>query len=220
MVTSIVPRNHSLDATPMNMFHLPPLVPGTSGLALPKAEAIAVLCVAPAETTAHNANWGQELTLYPGVPHLALAPDDTYPNQVFSRDYLVESIADPRHPLAVVLREFWASRGYGEDDLRSAWHKYLATFTTPPAWLEMVRTAMANGSLFFHAKKAQPVIVRGVVDLRFMTSEGPTLVEHGSVLVEHPDDCTNQWLIRHEKFAQRYNWVEAPSGGLLIPDVN
>ncbi|HEU4715336.1 MAG TPA: hypothetical protein VFS14_00715 [Candidatus Saccharimonadales bacterium] len=216
---TIIPRNQSLSATPFNMFHLPPMVPGTNGMALPKADTVSVLCIAPGGATTHNDNWGQELTLHPGDPHLALAPDDTYPNQVFHRDYVPVEPA-PDHRLAAVLRDFWQQRGYAEEDLRDAWRRYLERFSTPPRWAELVRAQVEAGEVFFLARKEQPVLVRGVVDLRFMTSEGPTRLEHGSVLVEHPDDATNQWLLRADKFAGRYNWVEEPASGLLIPEVD
>ena len=83
--------------------------------------------------------------------------------------------------------------------------------------VKAVRQAVESGSLFFEAKKDREAIVRGVVDLRITTSEGPTTLEHGSVLLQHPDDPSNQWLARAEKFAGRYEWVRMPKSGLLIP---
>jgi len=218
MVETIIPYNQSLQATPYTMFHLPPFVPGTDGVAAPKPEATATLCVAPGDATTYNPNWQQELTLHPGVPHLALAANDTYPNQAFGRDYTVTGPVGRRDPLAKVLKDFWSSRGYGNDELRAAWLGYLDTFSKPLPWMAQVRAQVMSGQYFFNAKKERPIVVRGVVDLRFTTSEGPTLVEHGSVLVEHWDDPTNQWLIRAGNFAKRYDWVKAPSSGLLIPD--
>lgn len=220
MVTTIVPHNQSLKVTPYSVYHPPAFVPGTTnGVAQPKPTATAILCIAPAEATTYNPNWEQELTLHPGDPHLALAPNDTYPNQVFHRDYVVKDGAQD-HPLAATLRKFWRDRGYSEKDLRQAWNKYLKRFKKPPKWAGQVRSLLAEGVVFFVARKEQAVVVRGVVDLRFMTSEGPTLLEHGAVLVQHPDDATNQWLVRAEKFAQRYDWQQSPRSGLLIPTVD
>lgn len=219
-VTSIVAYNQSLAATPWNMFSLPPLVPGTAGLALPKADTTAVMCIAPGEATTYNKNWGQQLTLHPGNPHLALAKDDTYPNQVFSQDYVVVEAMEEAHPLAQVLLSFWHDRNCGRSHLQQAWRNYLSTFGKKrPKWVDRVKAQVEAGHLFFLARKEQQAIIRGVIDLRFQTSEGPTLAEHGSVLVEHPDDPTNQWLIRPDKFTKRYDWVREPSSGLLIPDV-
>jgi hypothetical protein len=221
LVTSIIARNQSLSATPFSMFHLPPLVPGTDGIAIPKPGTTAVLCIAPGSATTYNESWGQEFTLNPGDPHLAIASDDTYPNQIFNRDYVVIGAVTSSNTLGEVLREFWVTRGFGEDDFREAWLRYLAKFSEPlPPWLTTVRQLVSQDKYFFLAKKEQPAIVRGVVDLRILTSEGPTRVEHGSVLLEHPDDPTNQWLARAEKFAQRYDWVRAPTNGLFIPNTN
>lgn len=220
MARTIIPHNQSLKATPYSAYHPPTVVPGTAnGVALPKPEATAVLCIAPAEATTYNPNWEQELTLHPGDPHLALAPDDTYPNQVFHRDYIVKGVAWD-NPLAATLRRFWRERGYSEEDLRRAWSDYLQRFKKPPKWVVQVRPLVAEGEVFFVARKEQAVVVHGVVDLRFMTSEGPTLLEHGAVLVQHPDDPSNQWLVRAEQFARRYEWQQSPRSGLVIPTVD
>lgn len=217
MVTSIVPHNQALASTPFDLFHQPPLVPGTAGIALPKPGANAVLCIAPGNAIAPNDTDGQELTLNTGVPHLALSTTDTYPNQVFHRDYVIVDAVAPTNPLANTLREFWEAQGFNTDALRTAWLHYLAAFQKQPKWLEFVKGKVLAGDYFFLGKKEQPALVRGVIDLRLMTSEGPVLAEHGSVVAEHPDDPTNQWLIGYERFSQRYNWVKEPSSGLLIP---
>lgn len=219
MTTSIVPRNQALDTTPYTIFHPPPLVPGTNGVAVPKPGANAVLCIAPSEATTHNMHWGQTLNLHTGEPHLAISPDDTYPNQVFLRDYAIKASVANDHPLARTLAEFWDTRGFGPAQLLAVWSDYLKRFKKPPSWVKMVRRELAQGRVFFFAEKTQPIIVRGVVDLRFMTSEGPTRLEHGAILAEHPDDRTNQWLLRAEKFAKRYEWAKQPKSGLLIPTV-
>lgn len=218
MVSTIIPRNQVLATTPYSAYHLPPLVPGTEGIAKPKPTARAVVCVAPGSAKATNRYWEQELDLHHGDPHQAIAADDTYPNQVFARDYTVKAPVTLDDPLAVVLRDFWAARGFNESTLRDAWFYYLNTFKKrKPPWWKTVRQAVHDGSLFFEARKDREAIVRGVVDLRITTSEGPTTVEHGSVLLQHPDDPSNQWLARAEKFANRYDWVRTPKSGLLIP---
>lgn len=222
MTTSIILHNQALRTTPYNIFHLPPLVPGTNGVATPKPGADAVLCIAPGAATTYNEAWGQDLTLNPGDPHLAIASDDTYPNQVFHRDYVIKHGVTMSDPLARVLVQFWKERGFTLEHLTTAWPTYLGRLKKlkkPPSWMRIVEKELAKGSVFFFVKKEQPVIVRGVVDLRFTTSEGPTQLEHGAVLVQHPEDETNQWLIRAKKFAARYDWVKQPKSGLLIPTV-
>jgi|GEM_PF-3573319 len=218
MPTTIIPRNQILNTTPYSPYHLPPLVPGTAGTAQPKPTARAVTCIAPGDAKAHNRHWQQELDIHRGDPHQAIAADDTYPNQVFARDYTVYGAVTLSDPLAVTLKEFWLSRGFDETALKEAWRAYLATFKKrKPPWWKRVSQAVDGGAVFFEAKKDREVIVMGVVDLRITTSEGPTTLEHGSVLLQHPDDASNQWLARAEKFAERYEWARAPKSGLLIP---
>lgn len=220
MVTTIIPRNQALVATPYSMFNPPPLVPGTDGVAVPKENTTAVLCIAPGAATTYNELWGQELTLHAGDPHLALSSDDTYPNQIFHRDYSVLTGLDSDHELARVLVEFWQSRGFELGSLRQAWFDYLDQLTKPMKWSSLVRSELAAGRAFFLARKEEPVQVLGVVDTRLMTSEGPTQVRHGSVLVRHPDDPTNVWLQDAKVFARRYVWIKDPASGLLIPETN
>ena len=220
MVATIVPHNQVLKTTPYSPYHLPPLVPGTAGTALPKPSARAVVCIAPGNATATNRHWQQELDLHRGDPHQAIAVDDTYPNQVFARDYSVHGAVAPSEPLAAALMKFWGTRGFDEATLREAWLRYLDTFKKrKPPWWKRVRQAVEKGSVFFEAKKDREVVVMGVVDLRITTSEGPTTLEHGSVLLQHPDDPSNQWLARADKFAARYDWAKSPRSGLLIPQV-
>jgi hypothetical protein len=83
--------------------------------------------------------------------------------------------------------------------------------------VERVRADVNRGHLFFVAEKTQAVIVRGVVNLGFMTSEGMTRLEDGMVVVTHPDDPGNVWAIRGEKFAQRYTMAKLRSG-LIVPE--
>lgn len=220
MATSIIPRNQVLKVTPYSPYHLPPLVPGTAGKATPKPDARAVVCIAPGTTKAVNRHWQQELDIHTGDPHQAIAADDTYPNQAFARDYTVYSPVDVSDPLATTLRDFWTSRGHTEKAMRDAWLRYLDTFKRrKPPWWKRCRQAVERGSVFFEAKKDREVIVMGVVDLRITTSEGPTTLEHGSVLLQHPDDPSNQWLARADKFAARYDWTQSPRSGLIIPQV-
>ena len=217
---TIIPRNQALKATPFSPYHLPPLVPGTAGRAVPKPDARSVVCIAPGTTKAVNRHWQQELDIHVGDPHQAIAADDSYPNQVFARDYSVYGAVDTSDPLAAALRDFWTSRGHNEAALKGAWLSYLGRFKSrKPPWWTTVRQAVEHGSVFFDAKKDREVIVMGVVDLRITTSEGPTTLEHGSVLLQHPDDPSNQWLARAEKFAARYDWSQSPRSGLLIPQV-
>lgn len=217
-MASILRANEAL-VPPFSLFHLPPFVPGSSGVALPKPGADTIVCIAPGEGKTYNDNWKQELTLHRGDPHAALAPDDHYPNQVLARDCRVVPGLDQNEPRARALREFWAGLGFGDDDFRTAWLEYLDTFDPKqhPKWVDEVRAAVGRGELFFTAKKEQPVRVLGRVDLRFQTSEGATGLEDGMVIVVHPDDPTNTWALRGEKFDQRYNWVDLPSG-LTVPD--
>jgi hypothetical protein len=218
MATTIIPRNQVLKVTPYSPYHLPPLVPGTAGMAQPKASARAVVCIAPGNAKAHNPHWQQELDIHSGDPHQAIARDDTYPNQAFARDYTVYAAVAASDPLALVLKDFWMSRGFNEQTLKEAWLTYLGGFRKrKPPWWRRVRQSVEGGAVFFEAKKDREVVVMGVVDLRITTSEGPTTLEHGSVLLQHPDDASNQWLARAEKFAERYNWTRSPKNGLLIP---
>ena len=134
-VSTIILRNQVLKATPFSAYHLPPLVPGTDGIAKPKPTARAVVCIAPGTTKATNRYWEQELDLHRGDPHQAIATDDTYPNQVFARDYTVKAPVALDDPLAVVLRDFWAARSYSETALRDAWFFYLSSFKKrKPPW--------------------------------------------------------------------------------------
>jgi hypothetical protein len=178
------------------------------------------VCIAPGNTKAINRHWQQELDIHRGDPHQAIASDDTYPNQVFARDYTVYGEVAASDPLAAALKKFWVSRGFNEVALKGAWLTYLDSFKKrKPPWWKRVRQCVEKGAVFFEAKKDREVIVMGVVDLRITTSEGPTTLEHGSVLLQHPDDPSNQWLARAEKFAARYDWVQSPKSGLVIPQV-
>lgn len=203
---------------PFSLFHLPPLVPGTEGIGLPKPGTDAVVCIAPGHATTYNENWGKDLVLERGFPHAALAPDDHYPNQMFERDYGLAHAVSADDPRAMALAAFWHDHGYDNMALRSAWSEYLDSFdeNRRPKWWADVRMQVEKGELFFLGKREQPVRVLGFLDLRLQTSEGPVIATHGSVLVVHPDDPTNTWLIDSEKFARRYNWVAMPSG-LVAP---
>src|SRR5688572_17342134 len=198
---------------PYSLINPPPFEPGSSGVGVPLPGADAVVCIAPGPATTYNPNWGQELALARGYPHVALAADDHYPNQVLARDCVVVQGVPAGDPRAVALSEFWAKHGYGLPELQGAWAEYLVQFDEErkPKWVDAVAAAVARGTVFFLALKEQPVIVLGRVDLRFQTSEGPTQLEHGMVVVVHPDDPTNVWALRPEKFDQRYNWMRVPS---------
>lgn len=217
-VATILADNQAL-VPPHSLAHLPAFVPGSDGIALPKPGADTIVCIAPGEAKTYNANWQQELTLHRGDPHVALAADDHYPNQVLARDCRLVTGLDQNDPRAQALLAFWTEAGYSQDDIKSAWLEYLATFNPRkrPKWVDEVGAAVATGEIFFTAKKEQPVIVKGIVDLRYQTSEGPTTLEHGMAIVVHPDDPTNTWAIRAEQFEKRYNWVEMPSG-LVTPE--
>lgn len=217
-MAAILAQNQAL-VPPFSLFHEPPYVPGSGGVALPRPDADTVVCIAPGDATTRNKNWGQELTLRRGDPHVALAPDDHYPNQVLARDNKLVGPLDKHDPRAQTLLDFWVQAGFTREDIQSAWQEYLETFDKRrrPEWVPQVRYAVSQGQVFFLAKKTQPVLVRGIVDLRFQTSEGPTGLEHGTHIVTHPDDPTNTWALRPEKFEERYNWVDLPNG-LVLPE--
>lgn len=214
--------HNQADVTGFNKIHLPPIVPFTQGVAYPKDEATAVLCIAPGEAIAPNEREGQDLNLHFGDPHLAIDSDplDTYPNQVFSRDYSVVRAVGYDDSLARVLREFWASQGFDKVNLRQAWLEYLKRFREDrrPSWFDLVWTEVQKGEVFFFAKKDQPVMVAGIVDMRFQTSEGPKELKTGDAVVYQISENGSQdwWVIGAKKLAERYDYVPMPSG-LLVP---
>lgn len=138
-----------------------------------------VYCIAPGTAQTYNENWGQTLDLNPGDPHLAVESDDHYPNVKFEDDYEVgDAIGPDDDSRAAALRDFWAERGYEID-------------------------------AFYRATKTQPAIVLGVVasgsdGQEFLTSEGPTRLDAGCVVLQHPRDENNVWVIRPDKFNKKY----------------
>ncbi|HKX72416.1 MAG TPA: hypothetical protein VJM32_00185 [Candidatus Saccharimonadales bacterium] len=214
-MATILDRNRAL-VEPYSLYHQPLYIPGSSGIGLPIPGADTVVCIAPGEaTTPYNEGWKKELELIRGDAHTAMAPDDHYPNQVMVRDNELAGALDPNEdPRARALLDFWTEKGYSLDDLVGAWQEYLAKFDPKhqPKWVANVRYEVGMGNVFFLAKKTQPVIVQGRVDLRYATSEGPVHLEHDSVVVTHPDDPANTWVLQGTKFDKRYNFVQMPNG--------
>lgn len=218
-MATILARNEAIPA-PFSLYHLPPMIPGSGGVAIPKADFVRMVCIAPADAhIGYNPGFGSELDIKAGEPHMAVSPDDHYPNQVMVRDCVVGNPAQGDDPKAAALVQFWESKGHDHASMRHAWLTWLGKFKVdarPPWWDQVHSQVLHRNTVVFEARKEQPVVVMGITDLRLQTSEGPAWLVHGSAVVCHPHDRNNVWRIEPHKFESSYDWQEVPSG-LYVP---